>query len=119
MDNLYAQRCRGCHGASGRGDGTSAALPVAVPDFRETVTRKSVGQIRTIITSGKGVMPAFGPALSKGEIQDMVQLVHTLSREGRTLVWWEKIEPLNWAHCNVPWEFVFGYDQSQDEEDKP
>lgn len=112
MESLYAQRCLGCHGASGRGDGSIAApLPVQVPDFRDTVKNKSVIQIRKVINEGKGVMPAYAPALSGAEIQDMVRMVRVLSQQGRPLEWWEKLEPLVWAHCSVPWEFVLGYDQ--------
>jgi hypothetical protein len=113
MENLYAQRCLGCHGTSGRGDGpVAASLPTPVPDFRETVSRKSVSQIRKIIAHGKGLMPAYEPALSGAEIRDMVFVVRLLSRQGRSLEWWEKFEPLVWAHCSVPWEFVLGYDES-------
>jgi hypothetical protein len=112
MQTGYAQRCLGCHGTSGRGDGPIAAsLPVPVPDFRDTVENKRVYQIRKIIKEGKGVMPAFGPALEKVEIQDMVRFVRILSQQGRELDWWEHFEPLVWAHCSVPWEFVLGYDE--------
>lgn len=119
VEKLYAQRCLGCHGPSGKGDGpVAASLPSPVPDFRETVQRRSVSQIRRVVTEGKGVMPSFGPALTGGEIQDMVRMVHVLSQRDRSLEWWERIEPLDWAHCSVPWEVVFGYDQSG-EETKP
>lgn len=112
METLYAQRCLGCHGTSGRGDGpVAAALPVRVPDFRATVRERSVFRIRAIIKEGSGMMPAYGPALSGAEIQDMVRMVRVLSQRGRDLEWWEKFEPLVWAHCSVPWEFVLGYDE--------
>ncbi len=113
MENVYAQRCLGCHGAVGKGDGpVAASLPVAVPDFRATVRNKNVFEIRRVIREGKGMMPAFGPALSGAEIQDMVRMVRVLSQTGRELEWWERFEPLVWAHCSVPWEFVLGYDQT-------
>lgn len=86
-------------------------LPVSVPDFRETVERKSNAQMRRIISEGKGVMPAFNPALKPGEINDMVRMVRLLSREGRELRWWEKYDALVIAHCSVPWEVVFGYNE--------
>jgi hypothetical protein len=112
MDALYAQRCISCHGPTGKGDGqTAAALPVPVPDFRETVQRRSNSQIRKTITEGRGVMPAFDPALSAGEINDMVRMVRFLSREGRDVAWWEKYDVLVSAHCSVPWEAVLGYDE--------
>jgi hypothetical protein len=112
MDLLYAERCLNCHGAGGRGDGPMVAkLPVRVPDFRETVERKSNFQIRKIIADGKGVMPAFEPALRPSEINDLLQMVRFLSREGRDLAWWEKYDALVVAHCSIPWESVLGYDQ--------
>ncbi|HWO40684.1 MAG TPA: cytochrome c [Candidatus Eisenbacteria bacterium] len=112
MDSIYAQRCASCHGLSGRGDGPlSASLPVSVPDFRTTVEQRSTGQIRRIISNGKGLMPAFEPALRPAEITDMVQMVRFLSREGRNLRWWERFDTLVVAHCSVPWELVLGTDE--------
>ena len=116
MDMLYAQRCIGCHGPSGRGDGpVAASLPVPLTDFRQTVERKSVNQIRRAIAEGQGIMPAFEPALRPAEISDLVYMVRFLSREGRDIQWWERFDTLVVAHCNIPWEVVFDYDQPQEE----
>jgi hypothetical protein len=116
MDTLYAQRCMNCHGPSGRGDGpVAASLPVRLTDFRETVERKSVAQIRRAITEGEGFMPAFEPALRPSEISDLVYMVRFLSREGRDIHWWEHFDALVVAHCSIPWEAVFDYDQQQEE----
>lgn len=113
MDNIYAQRCINCHGPAGHGDGSLAAmLPVKPPDFRETVQRKSVGQIRRIITDGRGIMPAFGPIMEPSRITDMVQMVRFLSREGRDLAWWENFDALVVAHCSIPWETVLDYSET-------
>jgi mono/diheme cytochrome c family protein len=112
MDALYAERCFNCHGPGGNGDGPlAAALPVQSPDFRDTVQKKSNAQIRKIIAEGAGVMPAFDPALRPSEINDMLQMVRFLSREGRDLAWWERFDTLVVAHCSVPWETVLGYDE--------
>jgi len=112
MDAVYAQRCLNCHGVSGRGDGPmAAALPVTPPDFRQTVEKKGNPQIRRLIADGKGLMPAFDPALSPSEINDMLQMVRFLSREGRQISWWEKFDALVVAHCSIPWEAVLGYDE--------
>jgi len=112
MDMVYAQRCINCHGSGGRGDGAlAAALPVRPPDFRDTVQRKSNSQIRRVIAEGSSIMPAFGPVLQPSEINDMLQMVRFLSREGRDLAWWEKFDTLVVAHCSVPWETVLGYDE--------
>jgi mono/diheme cytochrome c family protein len=116
MDALYAQRCYSCHGPGGRGDGPTAVnLPVQTPDFRETVQRKSNNQIRKLIAEGRGVMPAFEPALRPSEINDLLQMVRFLSREGRDLAWWEKYDTLVVAHCNIPWETVLGYDEPRED----
>jgi hypothetical protein len=112
MDMLYTQRCLNCHGVIGRGDGPMAAvLPVAPPDFRQTVEKKGNPQIRRAIAEGKGLMPAFEPALKPSEINDMLQMVRFLSREGRNVSWWEKFDALVVAHCSIPWEAVLGYDE--------
>ena len=112
MDALYAERCFNCHGPGGAGDGPrAAALPVSPPDFRHTVQTKSNSQIRRIISEGVGVMPAFEPALRPAEINDMLQMVRFLSREGRDLAWWERFDTLVVAHCTVPWDAVLGYDE--------
>ena len=111
MDLIYGQRCASCHGSGGRGDGTlAAALQSPPPDFRETVQRKSNSQIRRVIADGKGAMPAFDPALRPAEINDMLQMVRYLSREGRDLAWWEKYDALIAAHCSIPWEAALGLD---------
>ena len=112
MDALYGQRCLNCHGPSGRGDGVLASsLPAVPPDFRDTVERKSNSQIRKIIAEGKGLMPAFEPALRQSEINDMLQMVRFLSREGRQISWWENFDTLVAVHCSIPWEAVLGYDE--------
>ena len=119
MDAVYLQRCVSCHGANGRGDGPLAvSLAVRPPDFRDTVQRKSNPQIRRVIAEGRGMMPAFEPALRPAEVTDMLQMVRFLSREGRDLAWWEHFDTLVVAHCNIPWETVLGYDEPA-EEKKP
>ena len=113
MDQIYGQRCANCHGPGGRGDGSiTVSLPTPPPDFRETVQRKSNSQIRRVIAEGKGAMPAFDPALRHSEINDMLQMVRFLSREGRDLAWWEKYDTLIAAHCSIPWEAALGLDDA-------
>ena len=117
MDLIYSQRCASCHGSGGRGDGQIAAsLPTPPPDFRETVQRKSNSQIRKVIAEGKGSMPAFDPALRPSEVNDMLQMVRLLSREGRDLAWWEKYDTLIAAHCSIPWEAALGLEDAPEKQ---
>jgi len=46
----------------------------------------------------------------------MVRMVRVVSQKGRSLEGWEKFEPLVWAHCSVPWEFVLGYEEPANRE---
>ena len=116
MDALYAQRCLGCHGQAGNGDGPLAqSLPDRPPDFRDTVARRTNSQIRRAIAEGQGTMPAFSPALRQSEISDMLQMVRFLSREGRDTRWWEKFDTLVVAHCSLPWETILGYDDAAEQ----
>ncbi|MCY4438698.1 MAG: cytochrome c [Deltaproteobacteria bacterium] len=113
MKLVYAQRCASCHGPSGQGDGPIAkALSAKIPDFRHTVDNLDVFEIRRIIKEGTGIMPAFRHALEKYQIQDMVRMVRMLSMEERDVEWWEKFEPLVWAHCSVPWQAVYNLDSA-------
>ena len=104
MDLIYGQRCAGCHGPD---ELDQRRRPRA---DRETVQRKSNSQIRKVIAEGKGFMPAFDPALRPSEVNDMLQMVRFLSREGRDLAWWEKYDTLIAAHCSIPWEAALGLD---------
>ncbi|MDP2643845.1 MAG: cytochrome c [Desulfobacterales bacterium] len=120
MEALYAERCLNCHGLTGKGDGRLAALlPVLVPDFRDTVARESTGRILRIIAKGSGIMPAYDPALTPAQINDMMRMVRFLSREGRDLAWWEKYDFLVVAHCSIPWDTVLGYGEPPEPPQQP
>ena len=71
---IYAERCLSCHGTVGAGDGGRAAyLPGGVADLRNS--RFSAGEQRTVVFKGRKLMPAFGPALKKEEIEAVVAYI--------------------------------------------
>lgn len=78
---IYAERCSGCHGDDGRGDGPAAAALVPKPtDFRAPAfwhdhTREGV---RATVVKGKvGTMMApFAGVLTDGEIDAVVDYLH-------------------------------------------
>ena len=91
---MYQQRCSGCHGVSGDGQGTAAAYLRPKPrDYRKAIYKftstpygdRPVRQdlVRTIRRGAKGTsMPAF-PWLSNEDLEAVVDYVIYLSLRGR------------------------------------
>jgi mono/diheme cytochrome c family protein len=79
-DDLFKTNCARCHGADGRGD-TPLGQTYQSPDFTDsewwqkhsdiTSTRSLV----SIVTKGKGGMPAFGKKLKSTDIKLLVNYV--------------------------------------------
>ena len=77
---LYAERCSGCHGDAGRGDGPAAAALVPRPrNFRdpEFWHDRSLDQLRAIVRKGKPgtMMPPFDGVLTEAEIDAVTRFV--------------------------------------------
>lgn len=79
---LYAERCSGCHGDDGKGDGPAAAALVPKPkNFREPVfwQDRTANDLKAIVRKGKvgTMMPPFAGVLTDEEID---AVVHYLER---------------------------------------
>jgi len=80
VEDLYNNNCARCHGGDGRGD-TPLGHTYNAPDFtdlkwwQENSDITSTGSLVSIVTRGKGGMPAFGKKLKRGEIQALVRYV--------------------------------------------
>src|SRR6266567_9029411 len=78
--DLFRTNCARCHGADGRGD-TPLGHTYNAPDFTDTEWwRKhsditSTGRLVSIVSHGKGGMPAFGKKLKRSEIKALVNYV--------------------------------------------
>ncbi|MCK5650030.1 MAG: c-type cytochrome [Gemmatimonadetes bacterium] len=80
---MYALRCKGCHGADGRGAGDAVSLLEADPaDFTFdslVAARNFNGLFQRIQNGGSGVhgssMPTWGVLLTDGEIWDLVAYI--------------------------------------------
>ena len=75
---LYAERCSGCHGDDGKGDGPAAAALVPKPrNFREPVfwQDRTANDLKAIVRKGKvgTMMPPFAGVLSEDEIDAVVR----------------------------------------------
>jgi mono/diheme cytochrome c family protein len=77
----YKAKCAGCHGADGKAN-TAPAKTLGVHDFgSDEVTKMSDTDLITIVTAGKGKMPAYGKSLKDTEIKDLVAYVRELGKQ--------------------------------------
>ena len=78
--DLFRTNCARCHGADGRGD-TPLGHTYNAPDFtdaewwRKHSEITSSGRLVSIVSHGKGGMPAFGKKLKPSEIRLLVNYV--------------------------------------------
>ena len=78
--DLFAQHCKSCHGAKGKGDGTKAEkLDISCGDFgSDEVAKKSDGELFWKTTEGRKPMPSFKEKLSDNERWTVINYVRTL-----------------------------------------
>jgi mono/diheme cytochrome c family protein len=80
VDDLFRNNCARCHGGDGRGD-TPLGHTYKTPDFtaqewwRKNSTITGSASLNSIVSRGKGGMPAFGKKLSRTEIRSLVTYV--------------------------------------------
>jgi mono/diheme cytochrome c family protein len=77
---VYAERCSGCHGDHGNGDGPAAAALVPKPrNFVDAAFwhDRTLDQVKTTITKGKAgtMMPGFEGVLTDAEIDAVARFV--------------------------------------------
>src|SRR5213079_3210556 len=78
--DLFRNNCARCHGADGAGDTplghTNNAPDFTDPDWwRKHSDITSTGSLVSIVTHGKGGMPAFGRKLTRSEIRHLLDYV--------------------------------------------
>jgi len=80
VGDLFRNNCARCHGADGAGD-TPLGHTYNAPDFtdpewwRKHSDITNTGSLVSIVSHGKGGMPAFGKKLTRGEIRHLVDYV--------------------------------------------
>lgn len=80
-EKLFSARCTLCHAADGSGSSPTGKALKAKDLKSEEVQKASDEDLTTIITNGKGKMPAFGKKLKPEEIQALVVYVRTLAKK--------------------------------------
>ena len=90
--DLYLNACAGCHGPDGTGaHAVAVGLPIQPPDFTESrfASREPAADWAGVVTLGGPVrgfdrlMPAFGEALTRQEIDRILEYVQTLYQDKR------------------------------------
>jgi mono/diheme cytochrome c family protein len=86
VEDLFRNNCARCHGADGRGD-TPLGHTYKAPDFTDPEWWQKHSNITTsaslvsIVSHGKGGMPAFGKKLSHTEIRRLVGYVRRFKNQ--------------------------------------
>lgn len=84
--DLFRNNCARCHGAEGRGD-TPLGNTYKAPDFTDPDWWQKHSKITTsaslisIVSHGKGGMPAFGKKLSRTEIRRLIGYVRRFKNQ--------------------------------------
>jgi cytochrome c6 len=86
VGDLYRNNCARCHGADGAGD-TPLGHTYNTPDFtdpewwRKHSNITSTGNLVSIVSHGKGGMPAFEKKLTRSEIRHLVDYVRKFKNQ--------------------------------------
>ena len=84
--DLFRNNCARCHGADGAGD-TPLGHTYNTPDFtdpewwRKHSNITSTGNLVSIVSHGKGGMPAFAKKLTRTEIRHLVDYVRRFKNQ--------------------------------------
>lgn len=80
---IYLQRCIGCHGKAGNGDGPDAAdLGIHPAKLSDPATRAQTdGELFWKVTVGKKPMPSYRSRLSPTDRWNVINYLRTLARK--------------------------------------
>ena len=79
--DTFASRCAMCHGSNGSAQ-TTMGKNLNIRDFHSAdVQKQSDADLKTVITKGKGKMPAFESKLSGEQIDQLVGYLRELGKQ--------------------------------------
>ena len=76
---LFKAKCAMCHGPDGNGDTTMGKKLALKPLSSADIQKKSDADLTTVVTNGKGKMPAF-KKLTEGEVKAVLGFVRTFKK---------------------------------------
>ena len=78
--DIFKAKCAACHGATGAGD-TTMGKNLKLRDMGSAdVQKQSDDELATIITKGKGKMPAYDGKLTKEQVGEIVKYIRSLKK---------------------------------------
>lgn len=80
---VYADKCVGCHGEKGKGDGPGAGMLSKKPaDYtdKKAMSKLTDADLKRTVKQGKAPMPAWSMILTDQEIDDVVAYIRTFSK---------------------------------------
>lgn len=80
-DKIFKANCVLCHAADGSGSSPTGKALKAKDLRSDEVQKVSDADITTVITNGKGKMPAFGKKLKPDDIKALVGYVRGLAKK--------------------------------------
>lgn len=79
--DLFTSKCAMCHGPEGSAQ-TTMAKNLKIRDFHSSdVQEQSDADLKTVITKGKGKMPAFGGKLTGEQIGQLVSYIREIGKQ--------------------------------------
>jgi len=79
--DLFASKCAMCHGPGGSAQ-TTMAKNLKIRDFHSSdVQKQSDADLKTVITKGKGKMPAFDGKLTGEQIDQLVSYIQETGKQ--------------------------------------
>ncbi|MDE2059533.1 MAG: cytochrome c [candidate division NC10 bacterium] len=80
---VYADKCVGCHGEKGKGDGVGARMlskkPIDYTD-KKAMSKLTDEDMKRTVKQGKAPMPAWGTLLTDQEIDNVVAYIRTFNK---------------------------------------
>lgn len=78
--DIYKAKCVMCHGADGLGS-TPAGKALKAASFKDAaLVKASDSDLITVVSKGKGKMPAYGGKLTDAQIKAAVSYIRTLQK---------------------------------------
>ena len=74
-ETMFKAKCAGCHGADGKGKEAMKTTDMGAAD----VQKMSDADLSTVITAGKGKMPAY-KTLTPDQVKDLVGYIRSLKK---------------------------------------